>query len=82
MLDREETKQLNKDLIEKYPFIKIDNEDCEFTWLDDLEPGWKKAFGLQLCEDLVEALKKDNCEDEFTFVQIKDRKSTRLNSSH
>lgn len=67
----------NEILIEKYPFLKVadpygpDNwSDC---WLDDLEPGWRKAFGDKLCEELAVALKEDDCEKEFQFEQIKEK---------
>lgn len=64
----------NKELIEKYPFLKLNCDDeYEFTWLDDLEPGWKKAFGLDFCKELDEAIKKDDCEDSFEFLQIKEK---------
>ena len=73
----------NKELIEKYPFIKVDEAkwwnpirkdyDIGFTWLDDLEPGWYKAFGIDLCEDLAKAIKEDGCEDTFEFLQIKEK---------
>ena len=51
----------NKKLIEKYPWLQIRNvwtgelvkpEDYEFTWLDDLPDGWRKAFGLQMVKEL------------------------------
>ena len=62
----------NKALIEKYPFLKIEGYD-DGTWLDDLEPGWRIAFGKELCDELLESLLKDNCLDEFKFFQIKEK---------
>ena len=70
----------NKRLIEKYPFLKrdvyepyLDIQEYEFTWLDDLEHGWFVAFGEDLCKELYEAIKKDDCEDTFGFDQIKEK---------
>lgn len=73
----------NKKLIEEYPFLKITNyyrdvvenfdSQYEYTWLDDLEPGWRKAFGDILCEELKESLLADECFDEFEFQQIKEK---------
>ncbi len=70
----------NKQLIDKYPFLKrdiyepyLDIQEDEFTWLDDLEPGWKIAFGDDLCRELADAIKKDNCKDSFGFDQIKEK---------
>ena len=64
-------------LIEQYPFLKVKNPgySCTWTnsWLDELEPGWKAAFGLDFCKELAEAIKKDNCEDKFEFLQIKEK---------
>ena len=67
----------NEELLEKYPFLKI-NDSSESgnwsnCWLDDLEPGWRKAFGNTLCEELAIALKEDDCEKEFHFEQIKEK---------
>ncbi len=67
----------NAELIEKYPFLAVEDpyepDNWVSCWLDDLEPGWRAAFGERLCEDLVKALKEDNCEDEFKFEQIKEK---------
>ena len=73
----------NEKLIEKYPFLKVkeaeyynpisNRYEYGFTWLDDLEPGWKEAFGECLCKELSNAIKEDSCEDEFEFVQIKEK---------
>ena len=67
----------NKDLIKKYPWLQVENPygpnnwtDC---WLDDLEPGWKEAFGEDLCRELDKAIKLDKCQDSFKFVQIKEK---------
>ncbi len=59
------------ELTKKYPFLKIKNS--KHTWADDLEPGWKIAFGDELWEDLSNAIKKDQCEDVFELVQIKEK---------
>lgn len=67
----------NAELIEKYPFLVVEDpygsDNLTSCWLDDLEPGWRAAFGERLCEDLVKSLKEDNCEDEFKFEQIKEK---------
>lgn len=53
---------LNKRLIERYPFLEIRGWDeskpgdfCS-TWLDQMPMGWKKTLGIQLCEELREEL--------------------------
>ena len=63
------------DLIKQYPFLEINKVCTEkgYTWLNDLEPGWNKAFGLDLCNELKNALIKDNKLEDFTFIQIKEK---------
>lgn len=67
----------NKELIEKYPFLKVKDTYTAGTWtncwLDDLEPGWRAAFGEDLAKELDKAIKEDGCEDTFEFVQIKEK---------
>lgn len=82
----------NKKLIEKYPFLLFDydplfEEDIppdnvyESTWLDDMDPGWRKAFGKDFCDELLQALKDDDYPiaendddfDGFRFEQIKEK---------
>lgn len=63
----------NKLLIDEYPFLKINcNCDYNYTWLDDLESGWRKAFGEDLCRELKEAIEEEGCID-FEFDQIKEK---------
>lgn len=75
-------KNANKILVDEFPFIGMHDpwtgeilEDYDYyhTWLDDIEPGWKKTFGLDLCIELKEALLKDNSLDKFQFMQIKEK---------
>lgn len=72
----------NKELIEKYPWLQIRNvwtgelvepEDYEFTWLDDLPDGWRKAFGLQMVKELDKILRKANYQNEYRITQIKEK---------
>ena len=69
----------NKELIEKYPWLQIRNVwtneklDDEFTWLDDLPEDWRKAFGLQMVEELDQILRKANYQDEYKITQIKEK---------
>ena len=83
-MTNEEQVKRNKELVEKYPFLLFDydplfEEDIppdkvyEFTWLDDMDPGWRKAFGEDFCEELLQALKDDDYLEGFDFVQIKEK---------
>lgn len=69
----------NQKLIKKYPWLQIRNVwtdkkvDTEFTWLDDLPNGWRKAFGLQMVEELDKILRKANYQNEYRIAQIKEK---------
>lgn len=75
----------NKDLVKRWPFLvsKIDywtgksipeeELDYESTWWDEIPVGWTKAFGEQMCDELLEILKKADYVDEYQIVQIKEK---------
>lgn len=72
----------NAGLIMRYPFLlprnrwtdKVRNDyDFTFTEIDALEPGWKKAFGDELLEELSQILKEVNYENKYRIVQIKEK---------
>ena len=73
-------KEENKKLIEEYPFLlpyyykdKIDEYDYEYTLLDDMPQGWKKAFGKLICEDIKAQLIKEDALDEYQILEIKEK---------
>lgn len=43
------------------------------TWLDDMPCGWRRAWGVQMCRDIDEELRKFNYRDEFVIVQVKEK---------
>lgn len=70
----------NKELIERYPFLRPRNcftdeiiEDADYTELDDMPEGWRKAFGERMCEEIREELIKHNYLDEYRIIQIKEK---------
>ena len=69
----------NIELIKKYPWLQLRNFwtneklDNEFTRLDDLPEGWRKAFGLQMVEELDQILRKANYQDKYKIAQIKEK---------
>ena len=73
----------NKKLVERYPFLKphnyycgyleIDNYKYDYTLLDEMPTGWRKRFGLVMCEMIREALIKDNLLNEYRVDQIKEK---------
>ena len=60
----------NEELLERYPFLKTDEEDK--TWLDHMWDGWRKLFGIQLCEDLKEAIEHDHIQN-FKIITLKEK---------
>lgn len=58
-----------------YPRNRWTGKPCSiiptFTELDAMEPGWRKAFGIQMCKDLKEAAKKDGYK--FRITQLKEK---------
>lgn len=64
----------NKKLIEEYPFLrvrsrwsgKVINNDYEYTELDSMPTGWRKAFGLQMMKEIKDALIKEQERPEYT----------------
>ena len=80
--DDEEVKIKNRKLCERYPFLKYHTQlggedlqgyDYDFTYLDDMPPGWKKAFGIQMCEELRDILIEGNYLDEYQVFQVKEK---------
>lgn len=72
----------NKELCTKFPFLKIadwrtdevpENYDYTCIWLDDLENGWRSAFGIQLCTELAAALEKEGKLETYLIDQIKEK---------
>lgn len=66
--------------IEKYPFLMvkdnsvypwIDIGSTEEHWLSDLPDGWVNSFGIQMCDELLDAL--GEYVDDFIIVQTKEK---------
>jgi hypothetical protein len=53
---------------EKIPHYKMD-----YTELDAMPTGWRKAFGIQMCEDLRDALVEDGDLYRYRIVQLKEK---------
>ena len=75
-------KMQNKKLTERYPFLIPRNcfsgkvmkgYDHSYTELDYLEPGWKKAFGILICEDIRNELIKHNYLYKYRIMEIKEK---------
>lgn len=66
-------------LIKKYPWLQLKNVwtneivDDELIWFDDLPEGWRKAFGLQMIEELDKILKKAKYSNKYQIAQVKEK---------
>ena len=76
------TRKQNKNLCEKYPFLIprnpftgeiVQDYNYEYTMLDEIPDGWRIAFGEQLCEELRQELKNNNCLNNYHIIQIKEK---------
>ncbi len=64
-------------LIKKYPWLQCrnvwNNEKLgyDFTWLDDMPQGWRKAFGMNIVKEIDEIL--GDYRNEYQITQIKEK---------
>lgn len=82
MKEKEIERLFNKALCERYPFLIprnvwtdsiVEDYNYEFTELDGMPDGWRKAFGIQFMEELREELIKVNNLNTFRIIQIKEK---------
>lgn len=94
----EETKQKNRELCKRFPFLipsnrfsakriteagdggywpgsplEVPEYDYEYTELDSMPDGWRKAFGEQMCQEIMDELVAHNLVDEYRILQIKEK---------
>lgn len=78
---KKKIKNENRILIERYPFLIPRNWEGDipknynylYTKLDDMPRGWKKSFGVIMCEELREILLKENMLDDYYFSEVKEK---------
>jgi hypothetical protein len=62
-------------LITRFPFLELENRitrsNYDFTWLDIMETGWRKAFGIKMCKELKRALKKTKSLKKYVVIEVK-----------
>lgn len=65
----------NRALIKKHPWLAIREDDDYVTWLDIMPPGWYKAFGLQMVEDIQKALDREpkQLRGSFQIIDVKEK---------
>lgn len=77
-----ENVEKNKQLLDRFPFLlpkdsetgeQIQNYDYSWSELDTLEVGWRKAFGMEMLEELRAILVQGNCLETYRIIQIKEK---------
>ena len=76
--EKKRIKMRNKALRKRYPFLIIrdwkDNPiEEEYTYLDDMPDGWRRAFGIQMCEEIRKVLVKKNRLYIYRIEQVKEK---------
>ena len=76
------TKEENKALIERFPFLMPHNRftdkipedfDYHYTELDAMPDGWRIAFGEQMCQEIKDALIEIDYLEKYRITQIKEK---------
>lgn len=52
---------------------KVPEYNYEWTLLDNMPEGWRKAFGEQMCEEMREALIDEGRLDDYVITDIKEK---------
>lgn len=77
--------EYNKQIVEQFPFLLprnrftdqvVEDYDYSYTELDSMPDGWRKAFGVQMCQEIAEELKKYNALDKYRILEIKEKYGT------
>lgn len=77
------TKEENKKIVEKFPFLLPRNRytgavvpdyDYSYTEYDAMPEGWRKAFGIKMCEEIQKELDKSpSLKEQYCITQIKEK---------
>lgn len=57
----------------RFSELKHDIYLYDYTMLDLLPEGWRKTFGLQMCEDIKKALIKNNALHKWRIIELKEK---------
>ena len=64
----------NTYLCARFPFLKFGGGFFQTTsWYWQIDYGWRKAFGIQLCKDLKEVLKRHGCLRTYEITTVKEK---------
>lgn len=77
--EKKRIRMKNKNLCKRYPFLMVRYWKTDkptgyiYTWLDDMPDGWRRAFGIQMCEEIREVLVKKNRLYTYRIAQVKEK---------
>jgi len=64
----------------RFPFLQHKNYDGKrsqiiptFSWYTSIPYGWRKSFGIQMCKELKDALKRHNMLHSYRILDIKEK---------
>lgn len=62
-------------MIIRFPFLRPKiGYFGQYCWYRSIPIGWRKAFGIQLCKEIKQALKRNGCKNsEFIITDIKEK---------
>lgn len=87
-IKKKQIKMNNKKLCKRYPFLiprnrwtdkliwdKTDKYSMPYSYteLDAMPDGWRRAFGIEMCEEIREELIKYNYLDKYRIADIKEK---------
>ena len=87
-IKKKQIKMNNKKLCRRYPFLIPRNRWTDklmwdktdkyfmpysYTELDAMPDGWRRAFGIEMCEEIRKELIKYNHLDKYRIIQIKEK---------
>ena len=55
---------------------EVPEYDYEYTSFDLIPQGWRRAFGMEMCQEIEDALEVDGLQDKYFPVQIKEKYGT------
>ena len=78
-IKKKQIKMKYKRICKRYPFLIIRNWKTDkpieypYTYLDDIPYGWKRAFGIKMCEEIRSVLIKGKYLYNYRVAQVKEK---------
>lgn len=57
----------------RFPFLRPKTGYFgQYCWYNSIPKGWRQAFGIQLCKEIKQSLKRNNCNN-FIITDVKEK---------